>query len=50
MFEFTENEKITDVAPVQYTLEVYRKLGFLAAPDLAHAMPGLDSWRVFKLT
>ena len=33
MFEFTENEKMTDPAHVQSIVEAYRKLGFWTALD-----------------
>ena len=33
MFEFTENEKMTDPAHVQRIVEAYRKFGFIAALD-----------------
>jgi EAL domain-containing protein (putative c-di-GMP-specific phosphodiesterase class I) len=33
MFEFTENERMTDVAHVQNIVEAYRKFGFMTALD-----------------
>ena len=44
MFEFTENEKMADVAHVQRIIEAYRKLGFWTALDdfgAGHAGLGL---------
>ncbi len=46
MFEFTENERMTDVAHVQRIITDYRQRGFLTAlDDFGAGYAGLGSWR-----
>ena len=49
MFEFTENERMTDVAHVQRIIEAYKKIGFITAiDDFGSGFAGLNLLAEFQ--